>query len=240
MHKRAHRPSARDLKICVVPLVQHPLKLHYKSIPIMPSSKVSKTSQTTKTTSKVTKSSAPKQVKKTEKPVETTTAKNTETSTEATAVVSPVIQQIDLIQQEVIALSTQLRGLTNKLKQVKKEHAKNIKQLQKLQKKKKSGGSGVKHQSGIAKPGFISPELCDFIGVSAGTEMARTEVIKYVNKYIKEHQLQDQANKKVIVPDAKLQSLLQSSKNDEITYFNLQTYMKPHYANPNKTASVVA
>lgn len=236
MHKRAHRPSARDLKICVVPLVQHPLKPQYKSIPIMPSSKVSKT-QTTNTTSKVTKSSAPKQVKKTEKPVETITATNIETST---AVVSPVIQQIDLIQQEVLALSTQLRGLTNKLKQVKKEHTKNIKQLQKLQKKKKSGGSGVKHQSGIAKPGFISPELCDFIGVNAGTPMARTEVIKLVNKYIKEHQLQDQANKKVIVPDAKLQSLLQSSKNDEITYFNLQTYMKPHYANPNKTASVVA
>ena len=109
---------------------------------------------------------------------------------------------------------------------------------QKLKNKKKSSNSGIKHQSGIAKPGFISPALCNFIGVSEGTEMARTEVIKFVNKYIKEKQLQDKDNKKVIVPDAKLQTLLQSKKSDEITYFNLQTYMKPHYANPNKQATV--
>ena len=45
-------------------------------------------------------------------------------------------------------------------------------------------------------------------------------------------------NKKVIVPDKKLKSLLQPKDGDEITYFNLQIYMKPHYVNPKKTASV--
>lgn len=200
-------------------------------------SKVTKTAATktsTKTSAKITSKTPDKtpskQLTKADNPAETTT----ETT------VSPVIQQIDVIQDEIVALSTQLRGLTQKLRLVKKEHIKNQKQLEKLQKKKKSGGSSIKHQSGIAKPGFISPALCNFIGVNAGTEMARTEVIKYVNKYIKEHQLQDQNNKKVIVPDAKLQTLLQSTTKDEITYFNLQTFMKPHYANPNKAVSVVA
>ena len=171
-------------------------------------------------------------------------AKIDKKETETTAVVktaSPLIEQINTIQDEIVGLSTQLRALTSKLKLVKKEHLKSMKQLEKLQKKKKkSGGTSVKHQSGIAKPGFISPQLCDFIGVSKGTELARTEVIKYVNRYIKDNQLQDQENKKVIVPDAKLQTLLQSSKDDEITYFNLQTYMKPHYVDPSKASSVVS
>ena len=150
-------------------------------------------------------------------------------------------EQIKSIQCELGALTSQIRELSKKLTAVDKRYAKERKQMERLQKKKKSpGGSGMKHQSGIAKPGFISPELCDFLGVSKGTEMARTEVIKYVNKYIKEQKLQDQNNKKVIVPDAKLQTLLQSNSTDEITYFNLQTYMKPHYANPAKQTSTVA
>lgn len=100
------------------------------------------------------------------------------------------------------------------------------------QKKRKPNGSTT--VSGIAKPGYISPELCKFIGKDVGTEMARTEVIKHVNAYIKNHGLQDAKNKRIIRPDSKLQSLLKTKKNDEVTYFNLQTYMKRHYANPAK------
>jgi len=205
------------------------------------SSKVSKTSapktaikaNTSKTVTKSSKKTEPETtptLEATDVATATTTASKTESATP-----SAVELQIDIIQQEILAFGTQLRSLTTKLKQVKRDYAKEVKQLQK---KKKSGSSGVKHQSGIAKPGFISPELCDFIGVTKGTELARTEVIKYVNKYIKENQLQDQNNKKVIVPDAKLQLLLQSKNHDEITYFNLQTYMKPHYVNPDKVATV--
>lgn len=204
----------------------------------MPSSKVSKT--TTKATTKTTKVAKTDAIKQLKTPVVTEKKTTPAVSTEDTPALV-VVQQLDDVQQTIISLSTQLRALTTQLKQVQKTYTKERKQLEKLHKKKKSGGSGVKHQSGIAKPGYISAELCDFIGVSTGTEMARTEVIKYVNKYIKEHQLQDQNNKKVIVPDNKLQTLLQSNKTDEITYFNLQTYMKPHYADPKKQqASVVA
>jgi chromatin remodeling complex protein RSC6 len=149
---------------------------------------------------------------------------------------SPLFLRLKLMQDGVNAISAQLNQFKKNLTAISKDYAKERKQAQRLQNKKKpkAVGGGVKHQSGIAKPGFISPALCDFIGVGAGTEMARTEVIKYINKYIKDHQLQDQANKKVILPDTKLQVLLQSKTNDMITFFNLQTYMKPHYANPLK------
>ena len=59
--------------------------------------------------------------------------------------------------------------------------------------------------------------------------MARTEVTKYVTQYIKEQELQDPQNKRHIKPDKKLSKLLGSSDEDDVTYFNLQKYMKHHF-----------
>ena len=59
--------------------------------------------------------------------------------------------------------------------------------------------------------------------------MARTTVTSKIIKYIKDNELQDPKNKKVILLDNKLESLLKSDGN-EITFFNLQTYMSKHYS----------
>ena len=60
--------------------------------------------------------------------------------------------------------------------------------------------------------------------------MARTEVTKYLTQYIKEHQLQFASDKRKIIPDAPLKKLLfNGQKEDEVTYFNLQKWMKPHF-----------
>ena len=66
--------------------------------------------------------------------------------------------------------------------------------------------------------------------------MARTEVTKFLTSYIKEHNLQDPENKRRIRPDKKLAKLLNTSAKDEVTYFNLQKYMKVHFP-PSKAAS---
>jgi upstream activation factor subunit UAF30 len=70
--------------------------------------------------------------------------------------------------------------------------------------------------------------------------MARTEVTRDINKYIRTHNLQDKDNGRKIIPDAKLAALLKLKKNDELTYFNLQRYMSPHFAKVNKDNIVVA
>ena len=59
--------------------------------------------------------------------------------------------------------------------------------------------------------------------------MARTEVTKFLTKYISDNNLQDQSNKRKILPDSALKSLLNVGSNDEVTYFNLQKYMKVHF-----------
>ena len=94
--------------------------------------------------------------------------------------------------------------------------------------------------SGFAKPTLISNELCSFLGQPEGTEMARTEVTKHLTSYIKEHKLQDANNKRNIIPDTKLAQLLKTKPEDELTYFNLQKYMKIHFpkASSNQTITV--
>jgi upstream activation factor subunit UAF30 len=79
------------------------------------------------------------------------------------------------------------------------------------------------------KPAAISKELAKFLGVPEDTKMARTDVTKLITAYVKDHSLQDATNGRKIIPDAKLKALLQVKSSDEVTYFNLQKYMKPHF-----------
>jgi len=91
------------------------------------------------------------------------------------------------------------------------------------------GGSGRRVPSGFVKPSSISHELAVFLGKPAGTKMARTDVSKEINTYIRVHGLQDPFNGRKINPDEKLRKLLGVSPNDELTYFNLQKYMSRHF-----------
>jgi chromatin remodeling complex protein RSC6 len=94
---------------------------------------------------------------------------------------------------------------------------------------KKRKTSGNRQPSGFVKPTLISDELAKFLGKASGTEMARTEVSKEINAYIRAKELQDKTNGRKIIPDASLSKLLNLQSSDELTYFNLQKYMKHHF-----------
>jgi chromatin remodeling complex protein RSC6 len=89
-----------------------------------------------------------------------------------------------------------------------------------------------KPPSGFAKPGPISLELSKFLKLGKDDLIARTEVTKCITKYCQEHDLQKKEDKRTIHPDKTLRDLLRLKKGDELTFFNLQKYMKIHY--PNK------
>ena len=117
-------------------------------------------------------------------------------------------------------------------------HIREATRKQKRKRKTATPADGVKRPpSGFAKPALISDELCNFLGKPSGTEMARTEVTKHITSYIKEHNLQNAANKREITADAKLKNLLNLNNGDVLTFFNLQKYMKVHFP---KTASASA
>ena len=96
-------------------------------------------------------------------------------------------------------------------------------------KKKKSANSKPRQPSGFVKPTKISTELANFLGKPDGSEMARTEVTREINKYIRANDLHDPSNGRKINPDAKLRGLLQVPTSDDLTYFNLQKYLSKHF-----------
>ena len=115
---------------------------------------------------------------------------------------------------------------TDLISSVKKLQAAVAKERKQFAKKGKKTGGAKRAPSGFAKPTTLSKELMDFIGVPEGALMARTEVTKKITTYIKDHNLQDQKDKRHILPDKKLTKLLKLGKEDVVTYFNLQKYMK--------------
>jgi len=164
----------------------------------------------------------------------------------APVVAAPVVDSALSIEQEftklaerLVVLKTLQSSIMTDLKNLQKSVHKHVKECSKKQKKKKCRDPSApkREPSGFAKPALISNELCNFLGKPEGTEMARTEVTKYLTKYIKEHDLQDSANRRKILPDNSLQKLLNVGKSDEVTYFNLQTYMKVHFPKKNVNLS---
>ena len=91
--------------------------------------------------------------------------------------------------------------------------------------------------SGFVKPTLISNELAAFLGKAAGAEMARTEVTREINTYIRDKKLQCETNGRRILPDAKLKKLLKLQDGEELTYFNLQRFMSPHFSTAAKVAA---
>jgi chromatin remodeling complex protein RSC6 len=114
-------------------------------------------------------------------------------------------------------------------KNIEKAVARELKIAQKSSSKRRKVSTGNRAPSGFVKPTRISDELAKFLGKSAGVEMARTSVSKEINAYIREKGLQDPANGRKINPDMSLTKLLNIQKTDELTYFNLQRYMKHHF-----------
>ena len=132
------------------------------------------------------------------------------------------------------ALSSTMKELNTEVKTLKKRFAKELKS--KSSRKRTSSGKPRK-PSGFAKPTAISKQLCSFLGKPEGTEMARTEVTKLLTQYVRDHNLQDPSNKRNIVPDDRLKKLLNVKASDTVTYFNLQTHMKPHFPKSASSSS---
>ena len=163
---------------------------------------------------------------------------------------APVVTEVP-VETDIVDLSAQSTEFLSKLNQLgsllaslkteyrslDKKWTRELKTAQKSQAKRKRK-SGNRAPSGFVKPTKISDELAKFLEKPVGTEMARTDVTREINKYIRSHDLQDKENGRKINPDSKLQTLLKLKKTDELTYFNLQKYMSPHFSKAPKDVVV--
>tara|TARA_A100001037_G_C15036579_1_gene583492 strand:+ start:365 stop:949 length:585 start_codon:yes stop_codon:yes gene_type:complete len=132
----------------------------------------------------------------------------------------------DALKQAVLLI----KGLSTKVTALEKRVARDRKIMNKKMKgRAKRVVDPNKPPSGFAKPGPISDELRSFLNLPKGELIARTEVTKRITEYCKERNLQKEEDKRTIFADAGLRKLLRLKKSDELTFFNLQKYMKVHY-----------
>ena len=202
--------------------------------------------RTTKTTStpKTPSKTASKATTKTVAPV-VETAPVIETS--APVDVAPVVEepvstvfgQFSDFMAKLQAVSASMSSLRTEFRGIERQVTRELKAAAKINAKRKRK-TGNRAPSGFVKPTLISNELAGFLGKPEGTEMARTEVTREINAYIREHKLQDKDNGRKIIADKKLTGLLKLKKDDELTYFNLQKYMSPHFAKASDKIAAAA
>jgi upstream activation factor subunit UAF30 len=152
---------------------------------------------------------------------------------------APIAEQSVEFLAKLQQLGVLISSLKAEYRTLEKKWTRELKTAQKQSSKRKRK-AGNRAPSGFVKPTRISDELAKFLEKPSGSEMARTEVTREINTYIRAHNLQDKENGRKINPDTKLATLLKLKKSDELTYFNLQRYMSPHFAKANKDVVVAA
>ena len=78
----------------------------------------------------------------------------------------------------------------------------------------------------------ITDELCTFMGLPLKSKKSQTDVTKFISGYVKAHSCFDPTFKRRILPDAKLAKLLRVTDKDEVSYLNLQSFLKVHFIKP--------
>jgi upstream activation factor subunit UAF30 len=91
--------------------------------------------------------------------------------------------------------------------------------------KSEAGHDGRGRSSGFLAPIPISEGLAKFLGAEDG-KVSRADAVKRIWDYIKENNLQDPTNKKMIVCDSKLQELFEC---DTFVGFGLTKLLSPHF-----------
>jgi chromatin remodeling complex protein RSC6 len=144
-----------------------------------------------------------------------------------------LFEEFKYLNDHITLFKMQLNTIQQHLKSLEKNVKKELKKCNKVN--TNTNKIKIKKQpSGFAKPTKVSKQLCDFMNIPEGSEIARTEVTKHLVNYIKQNNLQEQTNKSKnkIIPDNKLRDLLGFSKeeeSDDLTFFNIQKYMNKHF-----------
>lgn len=178
-------------------------------------------------------------VEESSKTVETSDSSSTTSQSSNLVVVED--KSSDLFDSLISTLQSRIsadRALLSDLRTLRKTVASERRQYSKVLNKYNKRRTGNR-RNGFQVPTPISSQMAKFVGVPSGSEMARTEVTKFIHSYIKEKSLQNPDNGQEIFPDKKLKKLLYSG-NESITYFKLQTYLKPHFLKKNKQTGKVS
>lgn len=165
-----------------------------------------------------------------ETPVDETPVVSTSVDTVS---VTPYLDEFSSLVTELDSAVTLIKSLKSRVVKLEKQVHRDSKVMaKKLRGRKNRVRDPNAPKSGFAKDGPVSSDMSKFLGLSKGELISRTDVTKRIHTYCKTHNLQNPEDKRKITPDSSLKKLLNIQKGDELTFFNLQKYMKVHF--PNK------
>ena len=126
---------------------------------------------------------------------------------------------LETIQTEIAALRNDIKNLTKLVRKVKNTQ---------------EDPDGEKAKARAANNGFnrkqdVTPKLRAFLQLPVEELISRSEVTKFINKYITEKGLKHPENGRQIVLDDTLRDLLAPPADVVVTSLNLQKYLSPHY-----------
>jgi chromatin remodeling complex protein RSC6 len=125
----------------------------------------------------------------------------------------------ETIQTEITALRAEVKTLTKLIRKIK--NTQEDPDGEKAKKRAENNGFNRKQE--------ITPKLREFLVLPEGDLISRSEVTKFINKYILEKGLKHPENGRQIILDDKLRDLLAPPADVVVTYLNLQKYLSPHY-----------
>jgi chromatin remodeling complex protein RSC6 len=159
------------------------------------------------------------------------------------------LENIEMLQRDqqnaLNATQSEIRALKKAIQKYSKKEQKANKRRGRRGRKALSEGEEAdkkpRKPCGFQLPTSISDEMCSFIGCANGVSMPRTDITKFISKYITDNHLQNPEKKKLIVPDAKLAALLgPEAVGQEITHFTIHRFLKRHFPPSKKTISASA
>lgn len=149
---------------------------------------------------------------------------------------SSFADEVASLQKELKAVRDAASAALDVLKRVVKRAAQDVKEARKNKRRARAepAEGEVRKPSNFEKPVPITDELSAFLGGGKNNQMSRKDVNSAIHKYIKDKGL---GKGQVVTPDAALRKLLGVAESDNLTIFNIQTYMKRHYIKPAAPAA---
>ena len=128
------------------------------------------------------------------------------------------------IQTELTAIRNEIKTLTKLVRKIK--NTQEDPDGEKAKKRSENNGFNRKQE--------ITPKLREFLALPEGELISRSEVTKFINKYITEKCLKHPENGRQIILDDTLRALLAPPADVQVTYLNLQKFLSPHYVKKEK------
>jgi len=128
------------------------------------------------------------------------------------------------IQTELTAIRNEIKTLTKLVRKIK--NTQEDPDGEKAKKRSENNGFNRKQE--------ITPKLREFLALPEGELISRSEVTKFINKYIIEKGLKHPENGRQIILDDTLKELLSPPADTQVTYLNLQKFLSPHYIKKEK------